>query len=52
MKKRSVFPMLTIACAVCLFFLGMSAPAAAQSTCSPTNVTALDGGLYDFQMNE
>src|SRR5580658_5620005 len=44
--------MLTIVCAVGLFFLGMSAPASAQSTCSATNVTALDGGLYDFQMNE
>jgi len=52
MKKRSFFPTLTIACAACLFFLGMSAPASAQSTCSATNVTALDGGLYDFQMNE
>lgn len=52
MEKRSVFSMLTIACVVSLFILGMPASASAQSTCSPTDVTALDGGLYDFQMNE
>jgi hypothetical protein len=44
--------MLAIAFAVSLTFLGMSAPATAQSTCSATDVTALDGGLYNFQMNE
>jgi hypothetical protein len=52
MKKRSVFEILTIACAICVVFLGMPARAAAQSTCSATDVTSLDGGLYDFQMNE
>ena len=52
MKKRSVFEMFTIACAICLVFLGMPVRAAAQSTCSATDVTALDSGLYDFQMNE
>jgi len=30
----------------------MPAVAAAQSTCSATDVTALDGGLCNFQMNE
>jgi len=30
----------------------MPVRAAAQSTCSATDVTALDSGLYDFQMNE
>ena len=38
-----------VACAVLLTAPGK---AAAQSTCSPTNVTALDGGLYSFQMDE
>jgi hypothetical protein len=52
MKKRSVFEIFTIACAICLVFLGMPGRAAAQSTCSATDVTALDSGLYNFQMNE
>jgi len=51
-RNRSVFQMLAIASAVCLVFLGMPASAAAQSTCSATDVTALDSGLYNFQMNE
>src|ERR1700739_316744 len=33
-------------------FLATPGKAAAQSTCSPTNVTALDGGVYNFQMDE
>ena len=48
--------MLAIASAVCLVFLGMPAPAVAQSECSntvgETYVLALDSGLYNFQMNE
>jgi hypothetical protein len=36
----------------CVVFVAMPGKAAAQSTCSPTNVTALDGGLYNFQMDE
>jgi len=51
-KNGSLLKMLAIAFAVSLTFLGMSAPATAQSTCSATDVTALDGGLYNFQMNE
>ena len=55
MKNRSVI-LLAIAFAVCLVFLGMSAPAVAQSECSATvgteYVLALDSGLYKFQMNE
>ncbi len=35
-----------------LIFLAIPGKATAQSTCSPSNVTALDGGLYHFQMNE
>jgi hypothetical protein len=30
----------------------MTAKAAAQSTCSGSDVIALDGGLYNFQVNE
>ncbi|MGA2889952.1 MAG: cellulose binding domain-containing protein [Terracidiphilus sp.] len=52
MQNRSVFQMLAIAFVVCLAFLTMPTPSAAQSTCSATDVTALDGGLYNFQMNE
>jgi len=52
MKQRPVFQTLMITLALCLVFLGFSNRAAAQSSCSPTDVTALDGGLYDFQMNE
>ncbi|MGD0548679.1 MAG: fibronectin type III domain-containing protein, partial [Terracidiphilus sp.] len=44
--------MLAIAFAVCLAFLGMSAPAAAQSTCAITGTISLDGGVYIFQNNE
>ena len=55
MKNRSVI-LLAIAFAICLVFLGMPAPAAAQSECSATvgttYVLALDSGLYNFQMNE
>src|SRR6266568_1113409 len=43
---------LAAACVACLIFLAMPGKVAAQSTCSPMNVTALDGGLYNFQMNE
>lgn len=32
--------------------IGCSRLAAAQSTCAPFNVTPLDGGRYNFQMNE
>jgi hypothetical protein len=32
--------------------IGCSRIAAAQPTCSPFNVTPLDGGRYNFQMNE
>lgn len=52
MKNRHLIQMFAIAFAVCFVFLGFSAPAAAQSTCSATDVTALDSGLYNFQMNE
>ncbi len=52
MKNQSVFQMLAIACAVCLVCLGMSAPAAAQSTCAITGTISLDGGVYIFQNNE
>jgi len=51
-KNLSVFQMLAIGIAVCVGLLGMPTPAAAQSTCSGTDVTALDSGLYNFQMNE
>jgi hypothetical protein len=48
--------MLAVAFAICFVFLGTAAPAAAQSECSSTvgttYVDALDGGLYNFQMNE
>jgi hypothetical protein len=50
--KSSVLQILAVVCTVCFAFLGTSTPAAAQSTCSATDVTALDGGLYNFQMNE
>lgn len=33
-------------------YAGSSQISAAQSTCSPTNVTPLDSGVYNFQMNE
>ncbi|MGA2351339.1 MAG: cellulose binding domain-containing protein [Terracidiphilus sp.] len=52
MQNRSVFQMLAIAFAVCLSLLTIPTSSAAQSTCSATDVTALDGGLYNFQMNE
>jgi hypothetical protein len=52
MKNWSVLKLLAIAFAFSLTFLGMPATAAAQSTCSATDITALDGGLYNFQMNE
>ena len=44
--------MLAIVFAVCGVFFWMPDRAVAQSTCSGTNVTALDGGLYNFQMDE
>lgn len=50
--NKYAFKMLVIAFALSLASLGMSSQAKAQSTCSATNVTPLDGGLYDFQMNE
>jgi|HubBroStandDraft_1064217.scaffolds.fasta_scaffold10997_1 hypothetical protein len=50
--KSSVLQILAVVCTVCFAFLGTSTPAAAQSTCSATDLTALDGGLYNFQMNE
>lgn len=51
-QNRSVLKMLAIAFAVCLAFLMMPTPSAAQSTCSQFDITPLDGGLYNFQMNE
>jgi hypothetical protein len=51
-KNQRLIQMFAIAFAICFVFLGFSAPAAAQSTCSATDVTALDSGLYNFQMNE
>jgi len=55
-KIRSAIQTLAIASAVGLIFLGISAPAVAQSECSSSAGTqytdALDGGLYTFQMNE
>lgn len=41
-----------IAFAAIAMCAGGSGIAAAQSTCSPSNVTPLDGGVYNFQMNE
>jgi hypothetical protein len=38
--------------AVVLAFVGMAAPAAAQSTCSQFGVLPLDNGIYNFQMNK
>jgi len=38
--------------ALCLGAFAMPRTAAAQSSCSATDVTALDGGVYNFQMNE
>ncbi|MGA2651660.1 MAG: cellulose binding domain-containing protein [Terracidiphilus sp.] len=56
MKNRSVFKMLAVTFAIGLAFFGMPSRAAAQSECSQTvgttYVDALDGGLYNFQMNE
>src|SRR5258708_11435392 len=43
---------LATACAAGLILLAMPGKVAAQSTCSPFNVTPLDGGVYNFQMNE
>jgi predicted lipoprotein with Yx(FWY)xxD motif len=55
-NMRSAIQSLAIASAVCLVFLGMPAPAAAQSECTSSAGTqytdALDGGLYTFQMDE
>jgi hypothetical protein len=51
-KRNSVLRTLAIVSAVCLALLGMPSRAAAQSTCSGSDVTPLDGGLYNFQMNE
>jgi hypothetical protein len=44
--------MLAIASAVCVAFLGSPAPAAAQSSCSGGATFALDGGVYEFDMDE
>lgn len=52
MKFRFRPQILLIAFAACLLFIGMPARGIAQSTCSATDVTALDGGVYNFQMNE
>jgi Glycosyl hydrolase family 12/Cellulose binding domain/Fibronectin type III domain len=55
-KNRSVFKMLVVAFAIGLAFFGMLSRADAQSECSQTvgttYVDALDGGLYNFEMNE
>jgi hypothetical protein len=48
--KKSIWAVIwIIASAMCA---GSFQIASAQSTCSPTNVTPLDGGMYNFQMNE
>ncbi|MGD0831930.1 MAG: cellulose binding domain-containing protein [Terracidiphilus sp.] len=52
MKVQSFLLKLAIAMAVCFISIGMSTPAAAQSSCSASDVTVLDGGLYNFQMDE
>jgi len=49
MKRRSCFLVLLIAFVVTLW---LPLSAAAQSSCSASDVTALDGGVYNFQMNE
>jgi hypothetical protein len=49
MKKCSLLKGLAIALVVSLW---LPVSVTAQSTCSGTDVTALDGGLYNFQMNE
>lgn len=51
-QKRSLFKMLAVAFAICLAFLAAPAKSAAQSSCSPTATYALDGGEYEFQMDE
>jgi hypothetical protein len=38
--------------ALCLGMFAMPRTAASQSSCSGTDVTPLDGGVYNFQMNE
>jgi hypothetical protein len=42
----------TIGFAAIAIWTGSCQIASAQSTCSPTNVTPLDSGVYNFQMNE
>jgi hypothetical protein len=51
-KNRSTFPMLAIALAVYCTFVGLSASAAAQSTCSTFGTVSIDSGAYIFQNNE
>lgn len=41
-----------LALAICAGLCAAPRTAAAQSTCSGTDVTPLDGGVYNFQMNE
>jgi hypothetical protein len=50
-RTRKLISLMT-GLAACLIFQAGPGRAAAQSTCSPMNVTALGGGLYHFQMNE
>jgi Glycosyl hydrolase family 12/Cellulose binding domain/Fibronectin type III domain len=44
--------MFAIALAVCCAFVGLPAPAAAQSTCSQYGTVSIDSGTYIFQNNE
>ena len=52
MKKQPAVQTSAIAFAICVAFLGMSAPATAQSTCSTTGTISIDSGEYIFQNNE
>ena len=47
-SPRSVMLVVTL----CLGMFAIPRTAAAQSSCSGTDVTPLDGGVYNFQMNE
>jgi hypothetical protein len=51
-KKQPAVQTSAIAFAICVAFLGMSAPATAQSTCSTTGTISIDSGEYIFQNNE
>lgn len=51
-KIRSVFRMLAMAFALCLAFLGIAAPATAQSICGATGTIPIDSGRYIYQQDE